>query len=138
MPIQAGEIAVASEVAEALDGWISYSPLLYSAMATTPVSIARTVTAARYVERGGLVIVQANIVANAASSGGVGVQLPIAAVTGIGMLGSGVITGSGAPATQSGCAFLSGTDKVTISLPSTAFLDVASGQRVQISLAYQS
>lgn len=139
MPFLAGEIVDPAEVAEAVDGWQAYSPLLYHNMTTTKASIARTVGGAHYIERAGFIVCQVDILAGANSTGGCGVQLPVNALAASPPLfGSAAITGSGAPTTPVLPMVISSLDAVVLMLPSTAYHDITNGQRVRFSIMYRS
>ncbi|WP_203834016.1 hypothetical protein [Actinoplanes campanulatus] len=135
----AGKRIPASEINGLLAGWQTYSPLLYSAMSTTKSSITRTVSAAQYVVRAGLVNVMVDVLAGATSSGGCGLQLPVSALASTPpLLGQAIITGSGAPTTPLAAMVVSTLDAIVIMLPSTSFQDITRGQRLRVNLTYRS
>ena len=134
-----GKRVSSAEINNLLTGWQTYSPLLYSTMSTTKTSITRTVTAAQYVARAGIVQVMVDILAGATSSGGCGVQLPVSALAATPpLLGQAVITGASAPTTPLLAMVVASLDTIVVMLPSTAFQDITSGQRIRLNLSYRS
>lgn len=135
----AGGVVASSEITGLLSGWQTYSPLLYQNMTTTKAPIARTVSGAQYVVRAGLVNAMVDVLAGAGSTGGCGLQLPVAALASTPpLLGSAFITGTSAPTTPLLAMVVSTLDTVVIMLPSTAFQDINSGQRLRVNLTYRS
>lgn len=138
-----GGMLILDKVGGVNSGWVDYSPLLWSNMSTTRVSIARIVQLARYlILPGGLCQVQISVANNTASAttGGAGVQLPFTMLDTQPVIGSALITGSsggGASTTQSGVAFTSGNDAVICIAPSTAFIDQNSGHYFRASIQYR-
>ncbi len=135
----AGGIVASSEISGLLAPWATYSPLLYQNMTTTKASITRTVSGAQYVVRAGLVNVMVDVLAGATSTGGCGLQLPVSALASTPpLLGQAIITGGSAPTTPLAAMVVSSLDTVVIMLPSTAFQDITSGQRLRVNLTYRS
>lgn len=135
----AGKRIPASEINNLLSGWQTYAPLLYQSMSTTKVSIARTLSGAQYVVRAGLVNVMVDLQAGATSTGGCGLQLPVPALAASPpLLGQANITGASAPTTPLLAMVVSTLDTIVVMLPSTAFQDITSGQRLRVNLTYRS
>lgn len=137
MAIGAGLAVAASDVLDAVSPWVAYSPLLFTTTSTTPTSVARTITRAVWRRRGNEIACQVDLTANATTTGGASVQLPIAAVARQVICGSGAIMGASAP-TQSGLAFMSSSlNSIIIPTLSSGFNDIISGQTFRFSVIYQ-
>jgi len=104
---------VASEVATQIDaalepinsGWTTFSPKMYTEMSSTPTVISSTIEYARYKLIGKTCTAQASSIANATTTGGVGIELPFTASYRNFNCGTLAITGTGSlPADRSGPA----------------------------------
>lgn len=116
--------------------WQTYTPLLYDNMSTTPTSMGRTVNDARYIVRNGLCIVHVDVTATATSSGGVGVQLPVAGTTRLVTCGAGGIFGT-SPPTQSGTVTMSvaKTELIVVTF-TNGFVQIVNGQSFRATAIY--
>lgn len=137
MAVGSGLVILASDVAEALNAWQSFTPTLYTLTTGTRASIAKTVTRAVYVKRNGLCIAQVDLTANAGSASGASVSLPVPAIARQVVCGSAAIMGASAP-TQAGVAQMTAAlDSVGVVNLANAFQDIVSGQTLRYSVAYQ-
>lgn len=129
----------AADAAEAQTPFAAYAPLLYQSLGTTKASIARTITRAVWLKRNGLTVVEFDLVAGATSTGGCGVQLPVAAIARTVICGTLIVMGASAPATQCFGAFMhAGLDTVGPASVTGGFLDIISGQTIRAAVMYQS
>lgn len=137
MAIGAGLAVAASDILDAVSPWVAYSPLLYTTTSTTRASVARTITRAVWRRRGNEIAVQVDLTANATTTGGASVSLPIAAVARQVICGSAAIMGASAP-TQFNVAFMSSTlDSIIVPTSASGFVDITSGQTFRFSVMYQ-
>lgn len=131
-----------SWVLESTPGWVDYSPLVYTNMSTTPASISRSITYARYRKMGKTVDVVFSLTANATTTGGCGVQMPFeCAPLRLLNVGTFLVMGSSAPSPQAAVAAFLDTpnrDKITSTTYTSAFQDVTlSGQSLRGSVRYE-
>lgn len=126
-----------SEIAEGLSPWVPFSPLMYSVTNGSRVSIARTITRAVWIKRAGWVTAQVDVTANATSTSGASVALPIAGIARQVVIGSAAIMG-GTPPAQSGVGYMSpALDSVIVVTTGNGFCDITSGQTFRYSVSYQ-
>lgn len=130
---------LAQNVDDAVGAWADFTPILYTAMGTTPTAISATVSYGRYKRVGKLVIAQAAVTANAATTGGCGISLPVTARDRI--IGAGTLAAWGAttPADQSGQAYMAADKvKLVIAAYTQGFRDIVSGAVVRYSVIYEA
>jgi len=123
--------------------WTDFQPNVYTAMATTPAQVARTIQYARYTTNGRIVEAVASVTVSATTSGGVGIDLPVPAVQRFFDIGNLVLMGAGTlPSDQSGVAYMAAgpphTRLVLVGY-SQGFRDVSqSGQVLRYSVRYEA
>lgn len=117
--------------------WQSYTGTMYTAMSTTPVVMAgSTLQHAEYCVMGNTCFFNVEMTAAAASTGGVGISLPLPAFERWQCCGSSVLIGAAVPADTGsagtdmcGVAYMaSSLNQLVLTSYTNAFLNIASGQ----------
>ncbi len=120
-------------------GWTSFSPNVYTNMATTPSTISRTVVQAKFRQLGKVVWAFADVTLGAATTNGIGIALPTTAAVRVLNCGSCALFGTSPPADQSGVAAMASTlDRLVVVAYTNGFRDGASGQSLRYSVCYEA
>ena len=126
-------------IVAALGTWTTYTPAMYKTISGSKAAIAATINFARYIKYGKLCTVHVDLTAGAASTGGVGVQLPFAAASVALGCGSGGVFGGSPPANQSGVVRVSNDQSSLAEVGfSTGYIDIASGQLFVATATYET
>lgn len=120
-------------------GWTTFSPNVYTNMGTTPSTISRTVTVAKYRQLGKVVWAFADCTLNATTTNGVGIALPVPAAQRQLNCGTCALFGSSTPSDQSGIAAMASTlDRLVVVAYSNGFRDATSTQSLRYSVCYEA
>ena len=147
----AGDIIYASDInnlAAKFGQWLTYTPVLYTAMGTTPTVLASTNATGRYKILDDTIFFEAEVTASAASTGGLGMSLPLVSSERWQNIGTAVVMGGGAnvwpgsPAAgtvQAGIAYMAAdlAKIVIVSLSGGFNIQSASGNTIRASGFYR-
>jgi hypothetical protein len=138
MPIGAGLIITAADVADAVTPWATFAPTLWSVSTGARTSIAKTVTRAVWFKRAGFVVAEVDLTANASSASGASVSLPITASARQVVCGAAAIMGTAPPAQFNVALMSSSLDSIVVPTGTGAFTDIVSGQTFRYTVMYQA
>jgi hypothetical protein len=139
MVIAAGADLDAADFGGFSSGWITYLPAMYTNMNTTRSTIARTINRAKYLRIGSVCMVKLDITANATTTNGMAVQLPMNALERELACGSGAIFTGTTPTAPNVVSLGPGTptDAVMMTTYSNAFVDITNGQTFRCTFMYE-